>query len=312
MTAAGTTGMVGFLYFRYLEEVPLTHRKRWIVTSVEYEGKLGDEEYKKLLAHFQSQGVVLPPDHRASITVKRVGSHIAKAAEKFAQEHKMEHVVSSVPYTYTVVRSDTANAFVLPNNHVFVMTGLFKYIQNEDDLASVLGHETAHNLARHVGEKISSSSVMNFLGMVSLLLDPSGATFKILLPAAALFRELPHSRTQETEADQIGVFLAAEACYDPRAAKRVFAAMDNNNSNSNSNAAPPEFLSTHPSHQHRISNFDEWLPDAMKVYNGQDNINNNNNEMSFGPDRCHDVRSKMSMARKHAAQQATVREQSKR
>ena len=303
-----TVGLLGYSYYAYLDEVPLTHRKRWIATSPEWEAHLGDQEYRKLLAHFQSKGQVLPPDHRASMTVQRVGSSIAQAAQKFAREHDTaSHRSSSTgnkpSYTYTVVRSDMANAFVLPNNHVFVMTGLFRYIQNEDDLAAVIGHEFAHNLARHAGEKMSSSFVINLLARLSLLVDPSGVLMTIFVPATTLLRDLPHSRTQETEADQIGLYLAAEACYDPRAAKRVFAAMkqgmESSGGGSGGGVSPPEFLSTHPSHDSRISNFDDWLPDAMKVYQGD--------TFSDG-DRCRHVRQQMQAARKEAAHRAAARE----
>lgn len=296
MTAAGTTASIGYIYYAYLDEVPLTHRKRWIATSPTWECHLGDQQYQSMLKEFQKKGAILPADHRATVTVKRVGSRIAKAANKFAQEHQMAYISSS-PYTYTVVRSDMANAFVLPNNHVFVFTGLFRYIQNEDDLAAVIGHETAHNLARHAGERVSGSFVVNLIARMSLLVDPSGSLFAVILPAASLFRDLPHSRTQETEADQLGIFLAAEACYNPRAAKRVFAAMKEGAAGSSS---PPEFLSTHPSHETRISNFDNWMPDAMKVFEGD--------AFSDG-DRCRHVRQQMKAARKKAADQATVREQ---
>lgn len=293
----GSVAITGYFYYSYLEEVPLTHRKRWLVTSAKWEAQLGDQEYRKLLQQFQQKGQILPKDHRASRTVQRVGSRIAQAAHHFARQHNLAHHndISTSPYTYTVIKSEMANAFVLPNNHVFVFTGLFNYIQTEDDLAAVLGHECAHNLARHVGEKLSASFVTNLLARLSLLIDPSGALFMIFMPAATLFRDLPHSRTQETEADHIGVFLAAEACYDPRAAKRVFAAMKKG---MEASGAPPEFLSTHPSHESRISNFDQWLPDAMNVYKGD----------GFGVDRCHQVRQQMKLARQQAAQQAAVRE----
>jgi predicted Zn-dependent protease len=294
--ALGVTGLVGYAYFAFLDEVPISHRKRWIATSPRWERSLGDHEYNNLLTEFKRKGQILPPDHRASVTVKRVGTRIAKAAAKFASKHDMTNMSNS-PYTYTVVRSDMANAFVLPNNHVFVFTGLFRYIQNEDDLAAVMGHEMAHNLARHAGERMSGGIVVNLLARLSLLIDPSGAIFTVFLPAAQLFRELPHSRTQETEADQIGVYLAAEACYDPRAAKRVFAAMKDGSKEIG--GAPPEFLSTHPSHERRISNFDQWLPDAMKIYDGD----------AFGDgERCRQVREQMKKARKHAAIQAFMRE----
>lgn len=296
MTAGGTTLALGYVYFSYLEEVPLTHRKRWIATSPQLEKQLGDQEYRNLLRQFQ--GKILPPSHPASRTVERVGSRIAASALQFAKEQNVQHMIRSransnqtqvPPFTYTVVRSEQANAFVLPGNHVFVMTGLFRYVRDEDELASVLGHETAHNVARHAGEKMSGSAVVNLLARLSLLFDPSGVTLTLMLPAAALFRELPHSRTQETEADQIGVHLAASACYDPRASKRVFAAMKQGADTGGKQQQPPEFLSTHPSHESRISNFDKWIPDAMRLFE------------SDGGERCRRVRRDMALARQHAA-----------
>lgn len=218
-----------------------------IPQSPEWERQQGDIEYRKLLQQYKND--ILPPDHRASVTVQRVGSRIASAAAKTfpAEEGKSSPSPShslGAPYTYTVVRSDQANAFVLPNNHVFVLTGLFKFVRSEDDLAAVLGHEAAHNLARHAGERVSGSLLISLLARFTLLLDPSGFLYTIFLPAATLFHDLPHSRDHEIEADYIGLQLAAEACYDPRAAKRVFGAMKEGNSTL---ASPPEFISTHPS-----------------------------------------------------------------
>lgn len=124
------------------------------------------------------------------------------------------------------------------------MTGLFQYVRDEDDLAAVLGHEAAHNLARHAGERVSGNILISLLARFTLLLDPSGFLYSIFLPAATLLHELPHSRDHEIEADYIGLQLAAEACYDPKAAKRVFSAMKSGNERS---LNPPEFISTHPS-----------------------------------------------------------------
>ena len=90
---------------------------------------------------------------------------------------------------------------------------------------AVLGHEQAHCLARHAGERVSGGFLTSILARFVLLLDPTGVLYALFVPAAALLRELPHSRDQEIEADHIGLYLAAEACYDPRAAKRVFGRM---------------------------------------------------------------------------------------
>ena len=255
---------------------------------------LGDSEYKELLSQFR--GKILPRDHRACVTVNRVGSRIAKAAQTFCDEHNMDNFKATNP-TFTVVSSPMANAFVLPNSHIFVFTGLFQFAQNEDELAAVLGHEYAHNIARHVGEKVSGSLVLGMLARLSLVIDPSGVLLAIFLPASSLLRELPHSRIQESEADQIGIHLAALACYDPRAAKRVFQNMkDSTTKDGKSSPSPPEFLSTHPNHETRIVDLDKWLPAAVRTYS------------SDGGDRCRRIRREMVTARQHAAQRAAERE----
>lgn len=310
MTLSGTVMSTGYFYYKYLDTVPVTNRKRWIATSPQWECQMGESEYRKLLKSYSKQ--ILPKDHRASLTVQRVGSRVAHAANSFIQEHNVKNI-SNKPYTYTVIRSDMANAFVLPNNHVFVMTGLFKYVTNEDDLAAVLGHEMAHNIVRHAGEKVSSNLLISMMARLSLLVDPSGLLFAVFVPTASIFRELPNSRIQEMEADQIGVFLAAKACYDPRAAKSVFQAMKNDedgNSTNNSDGqskstgrSPPEFLSTHPSHESRISNFDEWMLDAMNIFQERDEL---------GRFRCEKLRKQMLQARKVAALKHEQKEKYKR
>lgn len=207
---------------------------------------------------------ILPNAHRATKTVTRVGSRIANAANDFSKKYKPNETTGA-PYTFTVVRSEMANAFVLPNNHIFVFTGLFQFVRNEDDLAAVLGHETAHNIARHAGERVSGSLIKGLLARFTLFLDPSGLLYTIFLPAASLLYDLPHSREHEIEADYIGLHLAADACYDPKSAKRVFAAMKA--STKEGSGQPPEFISTHPSYDTRLTNFDDWLPQAMEKFN---------------------------------------------
>ena len=201
------------------------------------------------------------------------------------------NIINKSPFTYTVVRSDDANAFVLPGNHVFVLTGLFKFCHDEDELASVLGHETAHNLARHAGERMSESLLMAIIRRLALVFDPTGILFLFLIPAEQLFYSLPHSREHEMEADRIGIILASEACYDPRAAKRVFKRMkeDTENGNNKHQDPPPEFISTHPGYDTRLTLFDQWMPDALQRYEAD------------GGMKCRMIRDEMKRARKLAA-----------
>jgi predicted Zn-dependent protease len=256
---------------------------------------MGHDQYRAYLKAYGDD--VLPKDHRASITVARVGSRIAAAAQEFTREHNVVNSINASPFTYTVVRSDDANAFVLPGNHVFVLTGLFKYAHNEDELASILGHETAHNLARHAGERVSSNLIIKLLSHLALIIDPSGLLFSIFVPAEALFFSLPHSREHEVEADEIGLILSSEACYDPHAAKRVFARMKHDaDGGDRSVVTPPEFVSTHPGYDTRLSKFDEWMPAAMKRFNRDDG------------QRCFAIRQEMKRARLLAAQMHDGRE----
>ena len=280
----GITAASVYAYYNCLDYVPYTNRKRLLATTQEWEANMGHEQYKALLKQYQ--GDILPKDHRASVTVQRVGSRIATAAQKCSHDWGMARNKFSTPFTYTVVRSSDANAFVLPGNHVFVLTGLFKYCHDEDELASVLGHETAHNLARHAGERASEGLLMSIIRQLALILDPSGMLYALFIPAEQLFYTLPHSREHEMEADRIGIILASEACYDPRASKRVFSRMKNDVENE---GQPPEFISTHPGYDTRLTLFDQWMPDALTLYN-KDNGN-----------KCRAIRDEMIRARRIAA-----------
>eukprot|EP00985_Skeletonema_marinoi_P012116 scaffold5796_cov98-Skeletonema_marinoi.AAC.7 len=277
-----------YAYYSCLDYAPYTNRKRLICTNPKWEQEMGHKQYKELLQKFK--GDILPADHRASVTVQRVGSRIAAAAQSFSAQYGQTNDTTNAttsPYTYTVVRSPEANAFVIPGNHVFVLTGLFRYAHNEDDLASVLGHEMAHNLARHAGERVSESILMTILSRLVLILDPTGILFTLLVPAQQLLVALPHSREHEVEADKIGIVLASEACYDPRSAKIVFSRMKGDGDKKS--VSPPEFISTHPGYDTRLSYFDKWMPDALERYNKD------------GGNKCRAIREQMKRARKMAA-----------
>lgn len=141
----------------------------------------------------------------------------------------------------------TANAFVLPGGKVFVFSGLFNVCQNVDAVASVLGHEIAHQTASHVSERLSQVWVANLtLGSLFFLAGTlRGLALFALWTAAGgyvvpeLMYHLPMSRTHEYEADHIGLMMMAEACYDPRAAVSFWQRM--------ARADIDEVLSTHPS-----------------------------------------------------------------
>lgn len=150
------------------------------------------------------------------------------------------------------------NAFVLPGGKVFVFSGILPICEDEEGLATVLGHEIAHNQAHHRAEK-ESMVYLFYLAIygisLSSAIDPNLSAF-ILNYAVSL----PNSREQETEADQLGLLMMAKSCYDPRKAVEFWQRMAKAGQ-----YAPPQFLSTHPSSQTRIRTIEGWIPAAEEA-----------------------------------------------
>jgi metalloendopeptidase OMA1, mitochondrial len=158
----------------------------------------------------------------------------------------------------------TANAFVLPGGKVFVYSGILPIARTESGLAAVLGHEIAHNLAEHVGERLSQALGQNILIGCAVILSAAipGAALAVQYLGSQMLDlvfSLPMGRMQEREADEIGLMMMAEACYDPRDALSFWQRMDKAHE-----MEPPEFLSTHPSNRNRIEAIQQWMPRAME------------------------------------------------
>ncbi len=197
--------------------------------------------------------------------VHRVGDRIAKAANK--PEYQWE---------FAVIQDDRmVNAFALPGGKVAMFTGILKLTKDEDGLATVMGHEVAHALQRHGVERMSRS-ILEQIGQLAAL----GAGAATGRPDAAMAAmtvygvgvSLPFDRRQESEADQIGLRLMAQAGYDPREAVAFWERMSGcpramiRKLCFRSQQAIPEFLSTHPSDVTRINQIEAWMPEALKFY----------------------------------------------
>lgn len=167
-----------------------------------------------------------------------------------------------------VFKDDTANAFALPGGKIGVHTGLLKVAKNQDQLAAVIGHEIGHVLADHSNERVSTSFATNAgLQVIAALTGGGGSAEQqlamgLLGVGAQYGILLPFSRTQESEADVIGLQLMAQAGFDPRASVALWENMDK----AGGGGEPPEFLSTHPSHGTRIKGLQRDMPEAMKLY----------------------------------------------
>ena len=161
----------------------------------------------------------------------------------------------------------SANAFALPGGKMGVHTGLLNVAVTPSQLATVMGHEVAHVLARHGNERVSQSSLaqtgMQIAESMAGVMTPEKQQLMGLLGAGMQYGVLmPFSRTQESEADEIGLELMARAGFDPRASVTLW----QNMGRASSGQAPPEFMSTHPSHRTRISRLEAAMPEAIAVY----------------------------------------------
>lgn len=236
------------------QTVPLTGRHQIMLISPGEELNLGEAAYKKTLKSSK-----LSQDQAETDMVRRVGERIAAAANR--PDYRWE---------FNLVEDKTPNAFCLPGGKVVVYTGILPFTKDETGLAVVVGHEVAHALARHGAERMSTGLLTELAGKTAGIVFGGGnpqteqqveRAFGIGSDVGIL---LPFSRHQESEADEIGLFLMAKAGYDPRQSiefwKRMEQAKD---------GAPPEFLSTHPSDETRIKRIEGWMPEALKMYEAQ-------------------------------------------
>jgi predicted Zn-dependent protease len=208
-------------------------------------------------AYSEMQGQIpVESDARVTGYVRCVASAVAAAAGP----------QQGTQWEVTVFRDESANAFALPGGKIGVHTGLLDVAKGQDQLATVIGHEVAHVLARHANERVSTNAVAQTgLQAVQIL---AGATspakqqlFGLLGVGAQVGVLLPFSRAQETEADLLGLDLMARAGFDPRASVPLW-----QNMAASGGGGTPEFLSTHPTHGSRIANLQNRIPQALPLY----------------------------------------------
>jgi len=190
---------------------------------------------------------------------REIGNRLARAAS---------NEDPGFDWTFNVIDSPQANAFALPGGYTAVYTGLIPIAENEDGLAVVMGHEIGHALAHHGAERMAQQNMQRIVG-AGVSMGAGGMDYGAQRAVMGVFGgisqygyALPFSRKHETEADYIGLILMARACYDPREAPRLWERMG-----AAGGQTPPEFQSTHPSPETRVSDFKTWMPEAIQVYN---------------------------------------------
>lgn len=235
---------------------PYTNRSQLLLISEGQEVQMGNKLYAQVL---DDPDVAVSTDSAEVDPVKRVAQRIISAAQrsKYAERAK------SFDWEVTVIKDDnTKNAWALPGGKIAVYTGIFPEANNENGLAAIMGHEVVHALARHGAERTSHRLAADVgMQITSQALGMGRVGSSLAMQALGVGILLPFSRSHESEADYIGLLLAAEAGYDPREAVLLWQRMAEA-----SKGAPPEFLSTHPSHETRIQDLQKWMPEALALY----------------------------------------------
>lgn len=214
------------------------------------------QQYADILKEAESKGL-LDRDAQQLARVQAISQRLIGQAGVFRPD------AANWKWEVHVLSSDEINAWCMPGGKIAVYTGLIAKIKpSDDELAAVLGHEIAHALREHARERVSQQMATNLgLSVLSIAMGSSAATDLGEQLTSVMFT-LPNSRTHETEADRMGVELAARAGYDPRAAVTLWQKMGA----AEQGNAPPEILSTHPSVASRIGDLQAAAQKVMPLY----------------------------------------------
>lgn len=242
---------------------PYTKRWQLLMIPQSYEANLGAQAYQDVLS---DPNVKISQNPTEVTPVQRIAARIIEAAKR----SKYAEAANEFKWEVSVIKDDgTKNAFALPGGKIAVYTGIFPVADNESGLAAIVGHEVVHALARHGSERMSQGMLAQ-IGLVgaSIAMQTQGfspVTSQAAMSALGVGTQvgvlLPFSRAHESEADYIGLLLAADAGYDPQESVRVWQRMQQS-----AGGQPHEFLSTHPGHETRIKRLTEHMPEALALY----------------------------------------------
>ncbi len=246
------------------QTVPITGRNQLSLIPSSQMMSMSYSQYDQFLTEKK-----ISRDMPKTAMIKRVGRKIQKAVEKYFRLKKMSSRLKGYRWEFNLVDSKEVNAWCMPGGKVVFYTGIMPICKNDIGVAVVMGHEIAHAVAEHGGERMSQGLLTQLggLGLAIALKDKPRETQQLWMTAfgigAQLGVMLPFSRLHESEADHLGLIFMAMAGYDPHEAVKFWQRMAANKSG----AAPPEFLSTHPSDATRIRKLKELMPEAMRYYN---------------------------------------------
>ncbi|MCW3467415.1 M48 family metallopeptidase [Chitinophaga nivalis] len=243
--------------------VPITGRSQLNLIPESTMQSMALQQYQSFLSENK---VVSQTTSKDAEMVKRVGQRIAAAVTQYMNQQGMASTIADYKWEFNLVNSKEVNAWCMPGGKVVVYTGLLPVTQNETALACVMGHEIAHAIARHGNERMSQGLLaqgIQVAGSVALGKNPTAVNiFNQAFGIGGNVGMLAFSRSNELEADHLGVIFMAMAGYNPQESIPFWQRMGS----MGSGQKPPEFLSTHPSDATRVQKLQQLMPEAMRYY----------------------------------------------
>jgi predicted Zn-dependent protease len=249
--------------FSSCKTVPLTGRKQLNLVPNSLITTMAFSAYDSVV---KTSATLAQTDERAQM-VSRVGTRIQRAVETYMQQNNLSTELRKFQWEFNTINDNTINAWCMPGGKVVVYTGLLPVTQNETALAVVMGHEIAHAIARHGNERMSEALLVGLGGLVleEALKEKKEQTQLLFLGlyivGSKLALELPNSRMQESEADQLGLIFMSMAGYNPEESIPFWQRMSAINT-----TRTPQFLSTHPSDETRIKKLSALIPEIKEKY----------------------------------------------
>jgi predicted Zn-dependent protease len=231
-------------------------RNQLLLVSTEQVNAMAAQSYQEDLAKARAAGV-LDRDAAMLARLKRIANRLIPHVSQFRSDAR------SWNWEVHTITSNELNAYASPGGKVMFYTGIVNRLNlTDDEIAAIMGHEIAHALREHARERLSRQAAQQTgLGLLASVAGLSQGQAQAVGMATQLGLDLPHNRTQESEADTLGLELMARAGYNPQAAVTLWQKMQQASS-----GEPPKFLSTHPSTVDRISQIRNLLPRVMPLY----------------------------------------------
>lgn len=233
------------------------NRNQLLVVSDQQVLQLSNQSYQQNLQAARAKGLLdTNPDQLSRL--ERIAKRLIPQVDAYRPDAKQWQ------WEVHTIKSNSLNASVLPGGKVLFYTGIIDRLKLTDaEIAAIMGHEMSHALREHARERLSRQvATQTGLGIAASVLGLSQGQAQLAGMAGDLGLNLPNSRTQETEADLMGLELMARAGYDPNAAVTLWRKMQA----AEGRGEPPQFLSTHPVSSTRIANLQAMMPKVMPLY----------------------------------------------